>query len=429
MNNCRISTLLGIIIMGCIFCGCANKKKGLEIILTNKSSINLTDKAISIKRSQLHSIPKDSVYPLLLDNNLDTIPVQFDDTDGDKHGDELFFVVNLNANASTTYSLTWLPSEPAYTKRTSVRFGKRSSASIPIHSSLADTAYSKNLPKNLGFQPYQTDGPSWENDKVGFRHYLDGRNAKDVFGKLIPGMSPENVGISATGAVEDNYHVMEKWGRDILAVGNSIGIGGLALLDDKKFLRLGTIVGDSINNVEQTTFNILAEGPVKSVINFRYNNWHPNGSDYTLKETGSIWPGMYAYHNSVELTGLKGNENLLIGMVNINAVKPPVEIKTDKNWVILVSHERHTYNKEWWLGLALVLPADAYLGFTNAPDTGKLTKSWLAKLKVVDNKPANYFVVAGWELSDKGFADPVYFKNYVVNLVEQLSAEVSVKVQ
>ena len=44
--------------------------------------------------------------------------------------------------------------------------------------------------KALGYQRYQTDGPSWENDKVGFRHYLDGRNSKDVFGKKTPPPSP-----------------------------------------------------------------------------------------------------------------------------------------------------------------------------------------------------------------------------------------------
>ena len=43
-------------------------------------------------------------------------------------------------------------------------------------------------------------------------------------------MSPENVGINADGAVEDNYHVMADWGRDILAVGNSVGLGGYALI-------------------------------------------------------------------------------------------------------------------------------------------------------------------------------------------------------
>lgn len=94
----------------------------------------------------------------------------------------------------------------------------------------------------------------------------------------------------------------------------------------------------------------------------------------------------------------------------------------------MVSHEKHTYNKEWWLGLALILPADAYLGYAEAPKQGKLSNSFLAKLKIA-NKPVNYYAVAGWELSDEGFKGAGYFQQYVENLVRQLSAEVKVTVK
>src|SRR3546814_5990698 len=105
-----------------------------------------------------------------------------------------------------------------YAPQTAVRFGKRDRATDPVEPRHGDTLYADLLPLSIGYQPYQTDGPSWENDKVGFRHYLDGRNSKDVFGKKLSRMSPEDVGVNAQGAVEDNYHVMLDWGRDILPV-------------------------------------------------------------------------------------------------------------------------------------------------------------------------------------------------------------------
>jgi hypothetical protein len=352
-----------------------------------------------------------------------------DDLDGDHKWDELFFVANLQANSQNTYSLKWVTAKPVYKARTSVRFGKRSSATTPVQPATSEIVYRKELPKSLGFQRYQTDGPSWENDKVGFRHYLDGRNAKDVFGKLVPYMALENVGVNAKGAVEDNYHVMEKWGRDILAVGNSIGIGGVALVDGDQLLRLGVTVDDSVNNVEKTTFKIVTEGPVRSVLNFNYNTWQPAPDrNYNVEETTSIWPGMYAYHNSVKVMGLKGSENLGIGMVNINSDKEPTEIRGDK-WVVLLSHDRHTYNKEWWLGLALIVPAEAYNGYVKAPKTGKLSNTFLAKLKIKNGEPVQYFSVAAWELSDEGFKNPSYFSNYVQELVKQIAAEVKVVVK
>ena len=429
----KVSVILTIC-SGCLLLACTSskelsKQKGQQVTLTNTATIALKDKAVIIKRSSLNRVPKGTIYPLIMSANNDTIYSQLDDVDGDNNWDELFLVANLPANSTNTYTLTWLPTMPNYRTRTSVRFGKRMSATEQVKPATSETVNQRDLPKSIGFQRYQTDGPSWENDKVGFRHYLDGRNAKDVFGKLVPYMSPETVGINAKGAVEDNYHVMEKWGRDILAVGNSIGIGGVALVDGDNNYRLGVTVDDSVNNVDRTTFNIVSEGPVRSILKFKYNDWRPTSNRrYNVEETTSIWPGMFAYHNSVKVSGLQGTEKVGIGMVNINSDKEPTEIRMG-NWVLLVSHDKHTYNKEWWLGLALILPADAYDGYLKTARTGKLSNTFLAKLKATNGEALNYFAVAGWELSDVGFRDPTYFENYVKGLAQQIAAEVTVTVK
>lgn len=429
--NKRILILVFVCIFKSLLYAQSSKKsvKGNKIILTNTSSIALNDKPIIVKRSQLPAMPKGILYPLIMSAKGDTIPAQLDNLNLDQKWDELFFVISIPANTTQTYSLKWISKTPEFVKRTSVRFGKRMSVNDRVKPATSETVYAKDMPKRMGFQRYQTDGPSWENDKVGFRHYLDGRNVKDVFGKRVAYMSPETVGINAAGAVEDNYHKMQVWGRDVLAVGNAIGIGGVALMKHDSIFRLGVTVDDTINNVERTTFNILSEGPVRSVINFQYHNWKPENKFYNVNEITSIWPGMYAYHNSVRVSGLEGDENLLLGMVNIFATKPPSVIKINDKWVALLSHDKHSYNKEWWLPLALILPADEYLGFTQAPKKGKLSNSYLAKIKVISNKPVNYYSVAGWEMSDEGFKDPTYFQKYVENLVKQISAEVIVSVK
>jgi hypothetical protein len=415
--------------------GCASTRHNQvpllqQIIVKNTSATAVIDKAIAVNRSSMKTSVAPYNYPLVLTSTRDTIPSQLDDLDGDGKWDELFFVVDLPASSINIYSLVWASSKPGYKIRTSVRFGKRMTATERVQPATSETVYANDMPKKMGFQRYQTDGPSWENDKVGFRHYLDGRNAKDVFGKLIPEMSPETVGINAKGAVEDNYHVMEKWGRDILAVGNSIGIGGVALIDEEQQMRLGVTVDDSVNNVEKTTFNIVTEGPVRSVLNFTYNNWKPAaGKMYAVEETVSIWPGMYGYHNSVKVSGLKRRERLGIGMVNINSNKQPTEVRVGEKWIALISHDKHTYNKEWWLGLALILPVDVYDGFVDAPKTGKLSHTFFAKLKIANNSPVNYYSVAAWELSNAGFKDEAYFKRYVEDLIKQISADVQVSIR
>ncbi|MCC9135564.1 DUF4861 domain-containing protein [Pontibacter silvestris] len=413
-------------------CQSTKSNNGQEIVLKNTASTSLTDKAIAIKRDNFADTAAQGLYPVLLTQKGDTIASQLDDLDGDQQWDELFFVIDLPANGEQVLNLTWVGTQPQYTQRTNIRFGKRSAKDKPVQPKTNDTIHANQLPKSIGYQPYQTDGPTWENDKVAFRHYLDGRNAKDLFGKKVSYMSPEDVGINAAGAVEDNYHVMHEWGRDIMAVGNSVGIGGVALMIGDSFPRLGVTANDSINNVGNTAFNIVTEGPVRSKTRIVYNNWQPEGTSrsYTLEEQPTIWPGMYAYQNTVKVTsGLQGDETLLIGMNNLDTTSTLEEIPVDDEWMILLTHDRETYNKEWILGLALIIPKSSYLGYTEAPASGKLAQASFAKLKVEGNKPISYYAVGGWEQSDEGFKDAAYFRSYVKSLAKQISAKVNVQVR
>ncbi|MBD8489783.1 DUF4861 domain-containing protein [Echinicola sp. CAU 1574] len=408
---------------------CNPAEEGDETVnftVENNAELALTDKPLVLKRTAIPGVDDhEGKFPLIISGR-DTIPAQWDDMDGDGIWDEVFMVMDFSAKEKKKLQLAWVAEKPKFPARTSVRFGLREGADIPVHTAQSDTLPADGLPKSVGYQPYQTDGPSWENDKVGFRHYFDGRNAKDLFGKKTSQMSPEDVGINSQGAVEDNYHVMEDWGRDILAVGNSVGLGGVALMIDGEPARLGVTVNDSINNVENSVFQIIEEGPVRSIIQYDYLNWETHDRSYDVQEVSTIWPGMYAYKNEVSVKGLKGDEELLIGLVNINNDMDLAEIEVNDEWVVLLTHDQQSYEKEWWLGMALILPKSIYQGFSEAPESGDLSNSYLAKLTIEEGQSVAYYAVAGWELSDEQFADREYFKSYVVDLVNQLTAEVEV---
>jgi len=54
------------------------------------------------------------------------------------------------------------------------------------------------------------------------------------------------------------------------------------------------------------------------------------------------------------------------------------------------------------LGLSLILPKSEYLNYREAPEKGQgITTSYNALLKVDNEKPIRYYVLAGWEISDK----------------------------
>jgi len=398
------------------------------IVLKNSSSLALSQKSISIKREIIGQSYVKGTFPILI-SKTDTIPAQTNDLNGDGKWDEIFFTADFLPNEKKEILLKWSETDPKFTVKTSVRFGKREGKNLPVHPDTQEVLMANQVHKKLGYQKYQTDGPTWENDKVGFRHYLDGRNSKDVFGKKLPGITPENVGINSKGAVEDNYHVMYDWGRDIFPVGNSVGLGGYALLIDSKINRLGILGNDTINNVEKTTFRIVTEGPVNSVLSYHYQNWKASGNLYQVQETTSIWPGMYGYKNTVSIEGIKGNETFLAAISNLNN-KNPLQVIEAGDWICLIQHDYLTYERQWILGTAILVPANIYQGYIEAPKTGQLTDSYLAKLKVESNKAISYYAIAAWELSaDKGFSDSAFFTNYVTNLAKQLSAKIKVEIK
>nr|WP_294782940.1 DUF4861 family protein [uncultured Flavobacterium sp.] len=418
-------TLAGVVLSSCKVSQYVSEK---TIVLKNSSSIALSQKAISINRENLKEYEGKGVFPILLFKK-DTIPAQTNDLNGDGKWDELFFTADFLPNEEKIVKLKWSEIDPKFTIKTSVRFGKREGKNLPVHADTQEVLLADQVFKKLGYQKYQTDGPTWENDKVGFRHYLDGRNSKDVFGKKIPAITPENVGINSEGAVEDNYHVMYDWGRDIFPVGNSVGLGGYALLINNRINRLGILLNDTINNVEKTTFKIVSEGPVNSILSYNYHNWKASNNVYQVQETTSIWPGMYGYKNTVSINGIKGKETFLAAISNLNN-KNPLQVIEAGNWICLIQHDYLTYERKWILGTAILVPAEIYEGYLEAPKTGSLTDSYLAKLKIKNNKEISYYAIAAWELSaDRGFNDSAFFTNYVTNLAKQLSAKIQVEVK
>lgn len=403
-------------------------QKGQKIILTNTSDVQLKGQAVTAKRKDFANVSSGKLYPLVTNGRGDTLAAQLDDLDGDKEWDELFFVTDLAAKGRETFNVKWVRSQLNFEKKTSIRFGVRQTLDSKVEPAISDTFYADQLPAVIGYQHYQTDGPTWENDKVGFRLYLDGRNSIDVFGKTKKEITPGDVGIGEDGVTENNYSVMKDWGTDILGVANSVGIGGISLLVGDSLFRLGVTEQDPLNNVDTTIFKIISEGPVRSTMKFTYKNWRPVSHNYFVESTTSIWPGLYGFSNSVRFNNLKGDETLVVGLVNSNTNKQLTEIILDK-WVVLLTHDKQSINKEWWLGLALILPKSVYSGYMQAPKAGRLSNTYLGKLKVENNKPVNYYAIAGWELSNNSFKDSTYFTKYVTDLVKQLESEVEVSVK
>lgn len=400
----------------------------MTVSLQNTMNVERIDEAFVLTRDQLK--PRDNkVVPVVTTKDGEFVPCQIDDINHDGKWDELAFVCNLEAKENKELQVLWISPDkyPTFTRRTNVRYGKMTS---PGHiEELATDMHGKyNLARGEGY-PYQTDGPSWENDKMGFRHYFDGRNCRDVFGKLIPQMVMDTVGIRPDGTPGDTYHVMRNWGRDIMSAAGSFGLGGIAIQTPDTLLRMGVLVEDRTDNVDSTRYTLVSEGPVRSMFKLDFYGWDVLGKKVNVNEVVTIWAGKYGYENKIKTSALPAGAYLVSGIVTNNNDKPELQKKYKGKYTAMITHDMQTYNKTWYMGMSLIIPNGNLVKTYDAPKTGKgIVNTWCVKMKPV-NGYYNYNVYAAWEISDKRFRDRAYFVNLIDGYGDKLAQPVIMTVK
>ena len=318
-------------------------------------------------------------------------------------------------NSPTTEMITpqWLfgnrwnpesPSQPA----AYVQLAKRnldSSYGQPLLSEVMPVSHPANDFSKTAIPYYQSEGPVWENDNVGFRLYFDVRNSKDIFGKTT-----SNIVLDTVGTHGDKYyhHLDPAWGMDILKVGASLGAGSLAL-QVKNSQGKDTLVRLGGTQVEQTTFELVKNDKSEAVFRLHYKNWKVLGRVYQLTEEISIKPGDYFYQSSVTINGLNKNERLVTGIVNFKANKYESMSHGDKN--ILYTHDKQADDGSY-LGMAVMMDKkyDPEYGVTKNEGNG-IVNSYTVSLKIRNNEPVIFRFYAAWEQTDKQFSQVNYFEN------------------
>jgi len=394
--------------------------------LQNPSSSALTDALVVLSRSELpEQLQQSSAILVLQADTTEVIPAQVDDLDLDGKWDELAFLVNLEANGNKKVLLKAveegdLPNMP---KRTAAHFGRReleTEAAMPITS----LTMSAELPS---FQRNQLDGPAWENDKVGYRLYLDGRNAFDVFGKRTEDMVLHQVGLSPEGTPVDNYHVLEDWGRDVLSVGNSLGAGGIALKEGEQLIRLGVKGGTPTDAVDSTSYELINSGPVRSLFRLHYHGWKVGSEKLDVASIISIQAGHHFYGNTVTVTGFEGEKTLVTGMSNrFNDTQLEI-MAPNEAYQAIFTHDKQSYDDEFYVGLGFLLPQNQFLGEATAPSSGEgITETYYAQLGIRSGEPITFYFLSAWELQDERYTEAAEFEQLVQTEADYLATEVQV---
>ncbi len=135
---------------------------------------------------------------------------------------------------------------------------------------------------------FQHEGPGWESDKIGYRFYLDARNRVDIFGKKVPDMVLNTVGLHDLVANHnESYESMMEWGMDNFNVGTSLGIGSIAMQDGTDIL--------TVSKTDSVFCVIAANGPVRSDVHATYYGWNAAGKKYDLVSSSFDYRGEPAH--------------------------------------------------------------------------------------------------------------------------------------
>ena len=252
-----------------------------------------------------------------------------------------------------------------------------------------------------------TEGPAWENDKVGFRLYMDMRNQKDVWGKRTSRMVLDEVGTDHT----NSYHKLGDWGMDILIVGKSLSAGALAanvpLQGRDTLVRLGG------KNMGKMVYEKVSDGPIRAIFRMHYPEWNMlgDGKFASLTEEISIWGGQFFYKSKVTLTGAPEKTQLVTGMVSLSA-KQAYEF-FNKKVATLYSYDLQTDNKDH-LGMAVAMPKKKWVKFGNIGNEGvDIKNSYTAFTKLDKENSVTFNFHAAWELTDDAFKTMAGFKDYI----------------
>jgi hypothetical protein len=355
------------------------------------------------------------------------VPLQFDDLNLDGKWDEVVFLYAFKPAETADLKFKVTADKPLAGNVMAHVRQKRKNADDTFGADLLTDQVPAGQP-NTDFTkatlpPYLTEGPAWENDKVGFRIYMDVRNTKDIWGKTTPKMMMDTVGVDPKVI----YHHLAPWGMDILAVGKSLGAGSLALSVPRKgqtdtLVRLGGV------NMGKISYQRIADGPVRAVFTMTYPEWNVLGDGRlaSLTEEISIWGGKYFYESKATVKNAPKGAKLVTGIVNLKSHKSQ-EMSIDKVKGLYTFDKQSENGDE--LGMAVLLNQSDFSAFGQTPnDRTDVMNTYTVYMPVPSaGKRVSFRFYAAWAPTDKTFSAAEGFQRFLTAEAETYSNPIVIK--
>lgn len=242
------------------------------------------------------------------------------------------------------------------------------------------------------------EGPGWESDKVGYRLYMDWRNANDIFGKKTNQLVLQRVGLDGFMS----YHKMCDWGSDILGVGKSLGIGSIGHWNDT--------IAERVSITDSTNCHIIYSGDLESKLKNEYNGWKNSFGKYKLTSTLSIRAGSYLTRCDVQISDYI--DNLCTGIVDVKGTELMQGEMGD--WCYLATFGLQSGLNDH-LGISV---------FFSKSELMKITKDRYSNVVVLKpkNRTLTYYFGTVWEQSSIGIQNKIDFERYLNSELQLLNS-------
>ncbi len=393
--------------IGLVSCTLNTSKQVQTLTLTNSSSVAFNG-VVNLQADSL-LVDRGSVVSVKAGNKI--LPSQWSDTNGDGTLDVLSIETQLKAGDSQPITLI-SSSESGHQqalKKTQAELWHKTTGKFEDGKYVGGGNFSRfdslRVPDGFTDHAYfiKYEGPGWESDKVGYRLYLDWRNAIDVFGKRSSEPVLDQVGLDGY----ESYHHMQDWGMDVLKVGKSLGIGSTAWWDGEKAIR--------VEQTDSVSCKILSDGNLRSQVKIWYNGWQLQDEKIDLVSLKSIDAGSRMTREYLSFN--KPVANVCTGIRKEANTEKIGLISANKKWGCLATWGQQSLNKDC-LGLAVIYPLQY------EPTVTEDQHSHVVVFQKA-SKSVEYYFLAAWELEQNGITTKEDFIHYLEEQLTLLDQPVS----
>lgn len=242
------------------------------------------------------------------------------------------------------------------------------------------------------------EGPGWESDKVGYRLYLDWRNAIDIFGKVTDTMVLHKVGQDGF----ESYHHMSSWGMDILKAGKALGIGAIGRYHNGEVLHFNKV---------DSTFAKVDNSPKSSGVTVRYKGWETAGNKIDFESKLSIGPGQRYTKHTIKAS--EKIEGICTGIVSFKDITLVKKESANKKWAYIATYGKQTLNDDN-LGMAIFYEVDT---------VKEQTKAQFDHLLIFKpaTTPVTFYFLGAWEKEKDGVKTEKEFYQYLDTKLAELN--------